>query len=403
MTPLETYIRKGCLKPAKGEPQGWEAREAFIQAPWRPPPTTIIEGREQATISHDEIYMTRDIDRNLVIYTDGSGYHGHIGASAYAPQIQSTQRRHLGSDESATVHAAELAGIEMATRLCQQLQLQDQAGDRFISATIFTDSQAAIKSIQQPGRASGLQILGRILQVIEDLSTLPVTIRWIPGHEGILGNEEADKAAKNAAEMGQLGVAARFGLQDADQADEDHLSLLSLAPGTPPGNYAPDTCRLAAAMKATIRRGAKIAWERVWTLNSTTAGPTRRLVRAPSKGLLRVYRGLGKALSSVMVQMRTGRIGLSGFLTKIGIHESARCGCDEGIQTPKHVLLECAFYSDLRGEMLEKVGKLKLPGTGGLDYAALVSEPKAARYVAEFMIKTGLLNQFRAVQLTEGE
>jgi hypothetical protein len=289
----------------------------------------------------------------------------------------------------------------MAMRLCQQLQ--DRAGDRFLSATIFTDSQAAIKSIRQPGRASGLQILSRILQAIEDLSRLPVTIRWIPGHEGILGNEEADKAAKNAAEMGRLVVAARFGLQDADQADRDHFPLPSLAPGMPPGNYAPDICRLAAAMKATIRRGAKIAWERAWASNSITAGPTRRLVRAPSKGLLRVYRGLRKALSSVMVQMRTGRIGLSGFLAKIGIHESARCGCDEGIQTPRHVLLECTFYRELRGEMLDKVGKLKLQGTGHLDYAALVSEPKAARYVAEFMIKTGLLNQFRAVQLIEGE
>jgi ribonuclease HI len=401
LTPLETYIRKGCLKPAQGEPQEWEAREAFIQAPWRPPPTTVIEGREQAMASHDKIYMTRDIDRNLVIYTDGSGYQGHIGASAYAPQIKSTQRRHLGSDESATVYAAELVGIDMATRLCQQLQ--DRAGDRFLCATIFTDSQAAIKSIRQPGRASGLQILSRILQAIEDLSTLPVTIRWIPGHEGILGNEEADKAAKNAAEMGRLGVAARFGLQDADQDDRDHFPLPSLAPGMPPGNYAPGICRLAAAMKATIRRGAKIAWERAWASNSITAGPTRRLVRAPSKGPLRVYRGLRKALSSVMVQMRTGRIGLSGFLAKIGIHESARCGCDEGIQTPRHVLLECEFYRDLRGEMLDKVGKLKLPGTGCLDYAALVSEPKAAQYVAEFMIKTGLLNQFWAVQLIEGE
>ena len=53
--------------------------------------------------------------------------------------------------------------------------------------------------------------------------------------------------------------------------------------------------------------------------------------------------------------------------------------------------------------MLDKVGKLKLPRTGHLDYAALVSEPKAAQYITKFMIKTGLLNQFRAVQLTEGE
>jgi ribonuclease HI len=144
---------------------------------------------------------TCDIDRNLLIYPDGSGYQGHIGASAYAPQIKSTQRRHLGSAESTTVYAAELVGIDMATRLCQQLR--DRAGDRYTSAIIFTDSQAAIKSIRQPSRASGLQILGRILQAIEDLkSTLPVTIQWIPG------NEAADKVAKNVVEMGRLGIAA---------------------------------------------------------------------------------------------------------------------------------------------------------------------------------------------------
>ena len=32
------------------------------------------------------------------------------------------------------------------------------------------------------------------------------------------------------------------------------------------------------------------------------------------------------------------------------------------------------------------------------DYDTLVNEPKAARYVADFMIKTGLLGQFQAVE-----
>lgn len=107
------------------------------------------------------------------------------------------------------------------------------------------------KSTQQPGRASGLQILGRILQAIEDLTPiLLVTIRWIPGHEGVPGNEAADKAAKDAAEMGRQGVNTQIGLQDADQAT--CTAIPSLAPGMPPGAYAPDMRCLAAAIKAKI-------------------------------------------------------------------------------------------------------------------------------------------------------
>jgi ribonuclease HI len=373
LTPLETYTQKGCLQITPGEPPEWESREAFIQAPWQHPPPTDIENRELAIATHNDIYITCNIDRNLVLYTDGSGFNSHIGASAYSPQLGTTQRSHLGSDKSSTVYAGELVGINMALKLCRQLR--DRAGERlserFTQATIFTDSQAAIKSIKRPGRASGMQVLGEILQSIEDLNTLPVTIRWIPGHEGIQGNEVADKAAKEATETG-LGSGPN--------------------PGVAQGTY-----RLAAAMKAKIRRAAKIAWEKAWAVNSTTAAPTRRLVRAPNKGLLQVHRGLRKALSSVMVQMRTGRIGLSGFLAKIGIRESARCSCDEGIQTPRHVLLECGLHVGLRREMFRKIGDPTL------DYAALVSQPKHARHVANFMLKTGLLEQFKAVDTTEGE
>jgi hypothetical protein len=101
-----------------------------------------------------------------------------------------------------------------------------------------------------------------------------------------------------------------------------------------------------------------------------------------------------------MVQMRTGRIGLSGFLARIGVHENAQCGCDEGIQTPKHVRLECDFYVDTREEMLNRIGD-KL-GPGRLDYATLVSEPKVARHVADFMLKTGLPQQFKAIEFSNG-
>ena len=76
--------------------------------------------------------------------------------------------------------------------------------------------------------------------------------------------------------------------------------------------------------------------------------------------------------------------------------ESDRCGCDEGSQTPRHILLECRLLSDLRQEMWRRIDRLGLERREDLD--TLLNEPKAARYVADFMIKTGLLGQFQAVE-----
>lgn len=93
--------------------------------------------------------------------------------------------------------------MELATSLLRQIRdrLGEDLGNQFTQATIFLDSQAAIKSLKRPTRASGQQTLARVLQAIEELSpTLPITIRWIPAHTGVPGNEAADKAAKEAAE-----------------------------------------------------------------------------------------------------------------------------------------------------------------------------------------------------------
>jgi hypothetical protein len=66
------------------------------------------------------------------------------------------------------------------------------------------------------------------------------------------------------------------------------------------------------------------------------------------------------------------------------------------------VLLD-GLLADLRQQLFDRIaGKLKT--TRRLDYDTLVSEPKAARYVANFMVQTGLLAQFReAAPINSGE
>ncbi|KAF4206679.1 hypothetical protein CNMCM5878_006123 [Aspergillus fumigatiaffinis] len=82
-------------------------------------------------------------------------------------------------------------------------------------------------------------------------------------------------------------------------------------------------------------------------------------------------------------------------------YDTDRCRCGEGSQTPKHVLLQCSLHVEARWKMIAKLHDVE--GIRGKlsDSDALVSNPQAIRYIAEFMHQTGLLSQFRHAELTE--
>ena len=141
----------------------------------------------------------------LSLYTDDSGLDGHIGAAVVVPQMSYTRQAYLGSDKAATVYYGELTVMEMAIDLLQQLQKRidtlPSTEQRYKDTVIFTDSQTAIQALGQPDRRpSGQAALRRVIEMLHKFpTTFPMTIRWIPAHIGIAGNEAADKAAKEAA------------------------------------------------------------------------------------------------------------------------------------------------------------------------------------------------------------
>jgi hypothetical protein len=90
------------------------------------------------------------------------------------------------------------------------------------------------------------------------------------------------------------------------------------------------------------------------------------------------------------------RIALNYFLYKIKAVESDKCYYSEGSQTPRHILIQCPLYANLRQTLLNKIRMTDLRDS--TDYDAIISHSQATRYVAEFMLQIGLLEQFRHVE-----
>ena len=115
-------------------------------------------------------------------YTDAAKYPDR---NAYALSVVDSRGVELAS---ATVHArnpetAEEAAIALATTTCLD------------AAVVFTDSQAAMRNYIK-GRVSV-----QALKILKRRSTpMPYTcVTWVPGHEGLEGNEAAHAAARDHA------------------------------------------------------------------------------------------------------------------------------------------------------------------------------------------------------------
>ncbi|KAG2129733.1 ribonuclease H-like domain-containing protein, partial [Suillus clintonianus] len=135
---------------------------------------------------------------------DGSGYKGGIGAAAVLIRDGQEPRKlryHLGPNDEHTVYEAETLGLTLAARLL--------ATERNVTypVSILLDNQAAIKCGTRTNKDSSDYIPGKFKNMVKHLSKrrneqgdFDLTIRWIPGHENVAGNEFADQEAKLAAE-----------------------------------------------------------------------------------------------------------------------------------------------------------------------------------------------------------
>jgi len=162
----------------------------------------VPEPFDAALIQDEQEEAKREAEKKrpgLVLFTDGSRLENEAAGYAVAWKNGQTWegiKTHMGFNQEA--YDAECDALSRAL---------ETAGKRAPvpkHVTIFTDAQAAIKRMASdepgPGQKYALEARKHIPTLRRAEPGITIEIRWCPAHEGVEGNEQADRWAKLAAD-----------------------------------------------------------------------------------------------------------------------------------------------------------------------------------------------------------
>lgn len=139
---------------------------------------------------------------------------------------------------------------------------------------------------------------------------------------GIVGNEEADEAAREASSRKDKPSAP------ASERVREAEGVIRLTDRGRSDNPTPfDSTRLAVQYK--------------WKMDQALLG----------KHTLRLYGAFTSEQAATLVQARTGHCRLNRYLARIGLAESALCECELCEETIRHVILSCVRWAEEREEL----------------------------------------------------
>jgi len=252
------------------------------------------------------------------------------------------------------VYAAELVAIKLAVDIVQV------APQGYEKCVIYTDSQLAIKATTKPYQQSGQSILASVIDAFELLQGrhpgIKISLVWVPGHMDIVGNEEADKAAKEAARSrGTNGMILIY-----------------------------KTMKLAR--NQIIKHAAKKEWKIEWENGRNTAKHLRHITtKTKAQNSHKIYNGITKRFEiALLSRLRTGHCSLNQYLHRFHHEESPECSCGSGaIETVEHFLIHCPKYDKERSKLIKNVG------VGGMWIEKLLGYPKFIKLTLDYVKETG--------------
>ena len=147
-----------------------------------------------------------------------------------------------------------------------------------------------------------------------------VEIAWVPGHQGVQGNERADELAKEAAYLPAV-----------DRATYAH-------------------------MRRSARHRALVSWTQKWVEDPVGGSYAQARLGKPALKPPHHSFALSRQVYGLVTQCRTGHVFLGEYYRRFVPSEDIACPCGHPLQTRAHVLMDCGLYDEHR-PILAKVSR----------------------------------------------
>jgi ribonuclease HI len=271
----------------------------------------VIEEREDIVKRRPRPYQENEIN----CYTDGSKMLETTGSGFILMSKDFKEQNSIPLGPEATVFQAEITAIYDATTTLLKRKVSNY------NIHINVDSQAALKALDN--FATKNLCVTDCKQALNRLASYnnKIELKWIPGHEGHLGNEIADRLAKRGAEM----------------EIEGPRPLL-------PISY--------TIIRTRIKEWEKEKHFKMWEMKQDCR-QTKMFLPKPNNNWAKEILKLNKKDIRLIIQILTGHNTLRRHKFLMGLEPSAICeGCEEEEETSEHFLLRCPLFALERYQIL---------------------------------------------------
>ena len=264
---------------------------------------------------------------DYIFYTDGSLCDDLAGSGVFSdcPEIQLV--RSLGPCIS--VFQAEILALLECALFCLQ--------KRFLNKRIFmcSDSKAALLALSSFQFSSKLTLECReLIQKLADGNH--ITLVWVPGHSGVIGNENADALAREGSSKNPIASIPAIPL---------------------PKSW----------FKANLNKWCRIAHFKLWNESQTCKQTKLRISKPLSESETKRLRSLNKSDLRSLVGVLTGHFYFNKHLHKMKLSPTSICErCGEYEDTAFHLVCECPRLAQRRfkifGDYYLSLRKFKVLG-----------------------------------------